>query len=532
MFLLGVVDDFVMLKPHAKLVGQIVISAALTTGGMRLHFLPAEVLDQALSIFWLVAITNALNLLDNLDGLAGGVAIIAALFLAYFCHAAGQPHMAVLAAALAGAAVGFLIFNFNPASIFMGDGGSLFLGFTLASVAMATTAPGIRRNVVAVLAVPVFVLLVPIVDTALVTLMRSLHGRPVSQGGRDHTSHRLVAIGFTERAAALLLWAAAIVGGACAVLLQRLALPMTVFVISCVMLLVAFAGLFVGRVKVYTPVRTALPGSRRTLIPTLAEFAYKRRVFEVLSDLTVIVLSYYGAFLLRFEGNMVEPHYGAFRASLPSVIAVQMLVLLSLGLYKGLWRRTSLDDLAPLVGRVAGAWAASVVALTLIWRFEAVSRAVLAMDAVLLLLGIGGSRLIVRWMSRSGNVEANAANNGVLIYDVDEMGEIMLRMIRAQPDLGLVPVGFLNDDSENVGRRIHGLRVVGPVSSLKDEAIRAGVVEIAVWEPALDAKALGALRTLAAAHKLRLRRLSFDLAPDEGAEASSMAARTVAAGGR
>jgi FlaA1/EpsC-like NDP-sugar epimerase len=135
-------------------------------------------------------------------------------------------------------------------------------------------------------------------------------------------------------------------------------------------------------------------------------------------------------------------------------------------------------------------------------------------------------------MSRSGNVEANAANNGVLIYDVDEMGEIMLRMIRAQPDLGLVPVGFLNDDSENVGRRIHGLRVVGPVSSLKDEAIRAGVVEIAVWEPALDAKALGALRTLAAAHKLRLRRLSFELAPDEGAEASSMAARTVAAGGR
>lgn len=513
MFLLGVVDDFLMLKPYAKLVGQIVISTALTTGGMRLHFLPWEVLDQALSIFWLVAITNALNLLDNLDGLSAGVAAVAAGFLAYFCHVGGQPEMALTAAALAGAAVGFLVFNFNPASIFMGDGGSLFLGFVLGSVAMATTAPGIRRNVVAMLAVPVLVLLVPIVDTALVTLMRSLNGRPVSQGGRDHTSHRLVAIGFSERSAALLLWGAALVAGFLAVLLQRLALPMTLFVISCAMLVVVFAGLFVGRVKVYTPVRSALPGSRRTLIPTLAEFAYKRRVFEVLCDLTVIVMAYYASFMARFDGNLVEPHYSAFRASLPLVIATQMLVLLSLGIYKGVWRRTSLEDLGPLLGRILGAWAASVAVVTLVLRLEGVSRAVLAMDGVLLLVGVGGSRLIVRWMSRNAVGAGRSRARGVLIYDADDMGEIMLRIIQAQPALGLQGVGFLDDNLDNRGRRLHGLRVLGPLSSLQDDRIRKDVAELVVWQPALDEAQLARLRVLVASYGLDLRCLSFDLQP-------------------
>src|SRR4029450_13517923 len=148
---------------------------------------------QALTIFWLVGITNAINLLDNLDGLAGGAAARAPLSLVSFCHAANAPALASTTAAFAGAVVGFLVFNFNPASIFMGDCGSLFLGFFLGGVALVNQQPGIRRNVITILTIPVLLLLIPIIDTSLVTLSRKLAGRPVSQGGRDHTSHRLAA---------------------------------------------------------------------------------------------------------------------------------------------------------------------------------------------------------------------------------------------------------------------------------------------------------------------------------------------------
>jgi UDP-GlcNAc:undecaprenyl-phosphate/decaprenyl-phosphate GlcNAc-1-phosphate transferase len=514
MFLLGLVDDFIVLKPYTKLVGQIVISTALTTGGMRLHFLQTEVLDQGLSIFWLVAITNALNLLDNLDGLAGGVAVIAAGFLAYFCHAAGQPQAAQIALALAGAALGFLFFNFNPASIFMGDCGSLFLGFVLGSMGLVTTAAGIRRNVVAVLAGPVFVLLIPIVDTAFVTLVRSLHGRPVSQGGRDHTSHRLVALGYSERSVALMLWAASIAAGLMALLLQRVALPMTVFLIICACVLVAFLGLFVGRVKVYASVEKDGTNSKNAFIPTLADFAYKRRVFEVLCDLSVVVIAYYGAYLLRFGGDFVEPHYSAFRNSLPVVIVVQVVVLLSLGLYKGLWRQTSLEDMYPIVKKIAGAWVATVLALTLMFRLEAISRASLVIDALLLMLGIGGSRIVIRWMSgRVGTRDPMIKETKLLIYGANDMGEIMLRLIRNDRSLGLVAVGFIDDDASMQGRVIHGLPVVGSSECLKSEALRKGANEVAVASDALPPESVERLRELARSHGLGMRCLSFTVQP-------------------
>jgi len=222
LFVVGLVDDRISLKPYAKLVAQIVLSTILTMSGRRLHWLVSPVLDQALTIFWLVGITNAMNLLDNLDGLAGGVAAIACAYLVYFAHVAGQPGAGMLAAGLGGAVVGFLVFNVNPASIFMGDCGSLFLGFFLGGLASVTPAVGTRQNVLVVLWMPVLLLLIPIVDTTLVTISRKFNGRPVSQGGRDHTSHRLVALGLSDRAAALVLWSLSAAAGGLAVLLRQL----------------------------------------------------------------------------------------------------------------------------------------------------------------------------------------------------------------------------------------------------------------------------------------------------------------------
>ena len=523
MFVLGLVDDRVRLKPYAKLVGQIVFSTAFTVFGTRLHWLEFTVLDQALTIFWLVGIANAVNLLDNLDGLAGGVAAIAAFYLVYLCHAAGQAPAAALAAAFAGAVVAFLFFNFNPASIFMGDCGSLFLGFFLGGLTLVSNqveaSAGLRRNILAVLAVPVLLLLIPIVDTTLVTITRKFHGRPVSQGGRDHTSHRLVALGLSERKAALVLWALAAASGAFAVFVSQLDWPVAILLLPVFGIVVLFFLVHLGRVKVYQRVVTPIEGlsppetpANRAFLPTLTDFAYKRRVFEVLHDVLIIVLVYYAAYLLRFDGELVEPFYGRLLESLPVVIAVQMSAFLALGLYRGLWRYTSMSDLSTLLRAVGGAWLSTVVVLFLLFRLEGFSRGVLVMDGVLLCMAITGSRIGFRLLrTYLGRLQGTAAGRKVLIYGAGDGGELLVRELQNNFHLGLTPVGFVDDDPQKHGRVIHGVRVLGPVERLGDLANRTGADEIVISTDKIDSGRVATLGQVTETQGLRTRRMRIAL---------------------
>src|SRR5207302_442542 len=148
-------------------------------GGLTLPWTPSPVANTALTLLWLVGVTNAVNLLDNMDGLAAGVGAIAAAALAASFYAAGNAPAALLLAGFAAALVGFLVYNFNPASIFLGDCGSLFVGFFLAASALLNVSGGRSTGLVPVLAVPVLVLLIPIFDTTLVTVLRKLAGRSV-----------------------------------------------------------------------------------------------------------------------------------------------------------------------------------------------------------------------------------------------------------------------------------------------------------------------------------------------------------------
>lgn len=512
MFLLGLLDDAVQLKPYAKLVGQIVFATIFTMFGLRLHWLPSPVFDQALTIFWLVGITNAVNLLDSLDGVAGGIAAIAGAFLVYFCHAAGQPSAAALSAALCGAVIGFLVYNFNPASIFMGDCGSLFLGFFLGGVALVNNQAAMRRNVIAILTIPVLLLLIPIVDTTLVTISRKLHGRRVSQGGRDHTSHRLVALGMSERAAALTLWAMATISGGVAVLVRNLPWPVGAFLVPAFGLALVFAIVFVGKVRVYAPVDTALEARGRALLPTLADFSYKRRIFEVFSDLVVIVLAYYGAFLLRFDGALVAPHYGQFLKSLPLAVAGQLAGFLLLGLYRGLWRYTSISDLSTVVRAVLGGWIASVLVVMFALRLDGISRGMLVIDAVLLLLGIAGSRVSFRvlrsWIAR---FQPRPEARRVLIYGAGDAGELLLRELQNNMSLNLQPIGFVDDDPHKHGRVIHGLRVFGALDRLKEVAGREDVDEVVISTAKLAAERSAVIDQLCRDAGLGCRRLRIML---------------------
>ena len=213
-----VCENILSLKPTTKLVAQIALASVLLLFDYRLHWVQSLTLDLLLTLVWVVGVTNAFNLIDNMDGLCGGVSMIASVaLLLHFSPAVAGSRVwweARFLAVLLGATGGFLIYNLSPASIFLGDSGSLFLGFSFAALTLSNgVRTASRSDILSIVAAPVLVLLFPIFDTALVTISRWVAGRRATEGGLDHSSHRLVAIGLSERRAVALLWCLAAVGG-------------------------------------------------------------------------------------------------------------------------------------------------------------------------------------------------------------------------------------------------------------------------------------------------------------------------------
>ena len=206
--LIGALDDRWGLPALVKLLGQFLAAGLLIVAGLSVQMLPSPWLNYGLSALWIVGITNAFNLLDNMDGLSSGVAAIAAAFFTLLAALSDQSYVGALSAAVFGATLGFLIYNFNPASIFMGDSGSLFIGFVLAAIGIKLRFPSNVSFVTWM--VPVLVLGVPLFDMTLVIISRLRRGlNPLTTPGRDHTSHRLVAMGFTTREAVMIHYLAA-----------------------------------------------------------------------------------------------------------------------------------------------------------------------------------------------------------------------------------------------------------------------------------------------------------------------------------
>ncbi len=206
MALLGLVDDRRGgMSATAKLAGQLLAVAVLIYFGVHVKLAFPLWLNYLITFFWVVGISNAVNFLDNMDGACAGVSGVAAAFILLIAAINRQELVAALAAGILGATIGFLRYNFNPAKIFMGDAGSLFLGFLLSILALQLRFP-LNSSFVTWM-VPLFILGVPLFDLSLITFARLRRGvNPFTTAGKDHTSHRLVALGFTQREAVLLLY--------------------------------------------------------------------------------------------------------------------------------------------------------------------------------------------------------------------------------------------------------------------------------------------------------------------------------------
>jgi len=506
LFLVGLLDDLVNIKPYQKLVGQLMGSVIVVGFGLVLPLTGNELLDIWITIFWLIGITNAINLLDNMDGLAAGIAVIAAMSMAVGFAANGQTGELLLTTVFIGALLGFLVFNFNPASIFMGDCGSMFVGFLLASSVLIGQVGGRSRGIFSILAVPVLILFVPIFDTTFVTVLRKMWGRKASQGGRDHTSHRLVALGLSERDAVLMIYAFAVCAGVLSLFVSRLQAMQSLALIGVFTAVLSIIGVYLSKVKVYEDQEEELAVQNNAVFAFIVNVSYKRRLFEVLLDTFLITFSYYSAYILVLGPFDNGGNWDLFLRTLPILIILKLFAFLAAGVYRGLWRYTSIADFITFTKGVVLGSALSIVTVLLVYRFQNFSRAVFVIDCLILLLSIVASRMAFRLIRELLPTPHMPDGRRVLIYGAGDGGEMVLRALRNNAEWNYQRLGFADDDPLKMDKVINGLRVYDTNGSLRAVCREKDIQEILIASSKISGERLANVRELCRESDIILKR--------------------------
>jgi UDP-GlcNAc:undecaprenyl-phosphate GlcNAc-1-phosphate transferase len=507
MFLLGFADDVFRLKPQSKLLGQILIASFIAFLGFRLQWVTSLTLDTLLTIFWIVGITNAFNLLDNMDGLCAGTGMIAAVFLAIILSGT-NPEYARCAAILAGASAAFLVYNFNPASIFMGDCGSLMIGFGISLLSLGL--PGLNAgNSMTSIAVPVMIAMVPILDTTMVTLVRLLSGRKASTGGKDHTSHRLVLMGFSEKKAVLFLYGVGLVSGTAALFVSKSDTFTSPSVIIPLILSILLMGIYLSQLRVY-PEKEFSVLRGRTFTPILVELTYKKQIVLVILDFCLIAFSYYLSYRLRFDSPHFPYYFKVFLKSLPAVIACKLTAFFLMGVYRSLWGYLSSNDVAVYLKASTLASFLSITAVTFAYRFEDFSKGIFIVDWFITTGALLGTRGFFRL---TGDAMKRKALSGeqILIYGAGRGGEILLREILHNKRVKIKPVGFIDDDPLKTGKKLQGYSVLGTFDNLQALIQQKTVTSLLISFRENDPNRLQAVRAFCMQHNLGLKQFSIHI---------------------
>jgi len=404
-FAFGLLDDLVQLPALVKLGAQIVASYVVLHSTISVEVVANPTLRYALGLLWLVGLTNAFNLLDNMDGLAGSLGVVAAsCFALSAAFVSPNRDIFIVAAALALALLGFLPYNLRmsgPARVFMGDSGSQLSGFVLATLGMMASYKE-AGTTIATVALPVLILAIPILDTTLVTALRLRSGRSVTQGGRDHTSHRLVYRGLSERKAVFFLVAVSAAIGATSLAYAVLdsGRITTIGVLVTFALLLQFAA-FLSSVSA-APGESGLSARASLLVDTLVDGA-------------LIVASFYAAYVVVVDGNGTQWQRHIFIWALPAVLLCRYLALWACGLY----RRDRSDAKRGTLARLAAAVVLSeIVAYLFVIQTQTLldfPKKIFIVDAAICFCFLvagrfaerAGLRLFRSWRRRSGTVTAS-----------------------------------------------------------------------------------------------------------------------------
>jgi len=488
-FIFGVFDDFKPLSPPIKLLGQILIASVVIAFGFTTNFFTPRISNEVvaqffnvlLTLVWIVGITNALNLIDNMDGLAGGIGLITALMLGYLFWQTGNQVFLGITLALTGAVLGFLFFNFPPASIFMGDSGSLFLGFILAVLAIARQPQA--SNVFAVLGVPTILFLLPILDTALVAITRLMRGESPIKGGSDHTSHRLIAFGLNEKQAVLFLYGTALLSGVVAISIERVGYWLSLVLVPVFILSLALVSAYLGNIKILIGDENIIPG-RSIFSRLLVMLTYKRRIFEIGLDMVLISISLYLAFFIYYSLNF---SYGLLLIFLRYLVLAFLTTLSSFfvfGVYRSVWKYIGLSEVLRYLFAVLASMVLLIISSILILPESQVEPVIILLFSIFLFLGVLSTRFSFRMLDMASvqlrynmplfgwpkpqrwNSDEGTKPQRVLIAGAGQRGELTLRWLQMNPEGSYKPVGFVDEDPFLIGREIHGIEVLGQISQI------------------------------------------------------------------
>lgn len=482
--IIGFMDDKFGLSPWLKLAGQVLAATLMYMNGFGVeHVFGLEVpewVDYCATLVWFVLLTNAFNLIDGLDGLASGLALIAALGLAGSLLLRGMPGDTLPLLILAGACLGFLRYNFNPASVFLGDTGSLFLGFALASMSLVSSSKG---TLVTTLAVPLLAMGIPLYDTLLAVWRRSVRaflplgtveraaGRMrVMQADKDHLHHRFLDLGFSQRRVAVLLYTLNVVLVVVALLMTWLKSRSTgIFLLA----LVAWGYVMfrhLSRIEALETGRLFVTGFARP----------KRRsiviAFYGLWDVASIALAWTVAFLGTYEGERT-----AWLQTFVMVAAPLILFLLVGQIYERIWSRARLREYVLLIGLiVAGALTGEALQILLGQdadrQTSCIHFALFTPVACLLIAGVRVAlRLVKEFMYEleASRGLKNGQAERLLAYGAGGRFQLFLRehlLHVGGPEITRVIVGVMDDDPNLRGCRVSGVPVLG------DEALLGPVI--------------------------------------------------------
>ncbi|HVA39016.1 MAG TPA: hypothetical protein VNF49_00005, partial [Candidatus Binataceae bacterium] len=422
----GAIDDAVALKPSRKLLAQLAVVAFFLWAAPP----PPEVtrwplVNLGLAGFFMVAVINAFNLVDGLDGLAAGVGIAAVGavgVVAWWSHDAALACAALAAGAALG---GFLLFNFHPASIFMGDSGALPMGFLLGALALQGAA--LQRNSHLSSAVfPVLVMLVPLLDTAIVTVSRLATGNPISRRGLDHSHHRLLMLGLTVPRAVAVSWTLAAMG---ALLAAGESLLSHAYLLSALPFVIGGIGV-IGLFMVDLTFEGRAPGVAYGYLQGLARhmlsLGYKRRLAEAVLDFALIPAAYFGACLLRRDFKINDALILSMMSTTPVFFAATYVAFALTGVSRGFWRYAGVADIIRFAN--GSLLAGILVAIASLFIRLEVSGSVAVLYVVLLFNLLVFTRMSFQIQRRALALFALPAEQ-VLIVGAGRMGEAAVRYI-------------------------------------------------------------------------------------------------------
>jgi UDP-GlcNAc:undecaprenyl-phosphate GlcNAc-1-phosphate transferase len=510
MFVVGILDDRLQLSPLAKLVASLAIGAFLVfalAGAEPDGSFPSSY--TLIGTIWFAGICHAFNLLDNMDGLNAGVALIAALFLAWLLGPSLGPAIVLALSALAGALLGFLYWNRPPARVFMGDCGSLFIG---ALIAGASLVPIFHARIafVSPAVFVVLILVVPLFDTGFVLVLRRLAGRRASKGGTDHVSHRLVSLGFSERSAVRIHYLLGLIGGLTAWSLMRVsAVEPWLPLVAVFGVLVVLVGIYLARVPAYNAEDFAAL-QKSSFAPFLQDLAFRWHAGQVLLDLVLITVCYYAGYRLRFDGETLNTFLPYFTASLPVVLGCKLAALYVSGLYQRSWETFGLRDVAAVVRGVALGSLLAVLAAAYLYQLEGFSRVAFVIDAMLLTFAVMATRASFRMMTQVAATRSKQSRR-VLVYGAGAFGQLLVREMRANAAWKMNPVVFIDDDPAKASLWIGGVPVRGALTELERVIRQYSVEEVVLSSPSINGSIEHRVREVCARLDRPVRRLHMDI---------------------